>query len=188
MNGIVTVPANLHSALFFLKRYLALSPRIQAELLALKRAVKRFGRVEVIWAEQWGDLLEEGTGRPYRWRPSEMVQPLSDELHAWFKGNAAKATRPVKRKRPNPWGLYDVHGNVWEWCNDFFSESYQEHGEAQDPRGPASGEERVMRGGSWATGAKSCRSSARNSETPRFADACFGTEAYGFRCVRRVAE
>jgi len=99
VDGIVTVPANLHSALFFLRYYLALSPRIQAELLALKRAMKRFGRVEVAWAEQWGDLLEEGTGGPYRWQPSEMVQPLSDELHDWFKGNERYA-REMERHQP----------------------------------------------------------------------------------------
>lgn len=99
MCGIVTVPANLHSALFFLRNYLALSPRAQAELLALKRVVKRFGRVEVAWAEQWGDLLEEGTGRPYNWQPSEMVQPLSDEINAWFKGNERYA-RELERHQP----------------------------------------------------------------------------------------
>ena len=108
--------------------------------------------------------------------------------HAWFKGNAARTTHPVKGKGSNPWGLYDVHGNVWEWCNDFSGESYSGQGKGQDPRGPASGEERVMRGGSWAGSAESCRSSTRSSETPRFADACFGSEAYGFRCVRRAPE
>ncbi len=99
LSGVVTVPANLHSALFFLRYYLALSPRVQAELLALKRAAKRFGRAEVAWGEQWGDLLEHGTGRPYRWRPSEMVQPLNDELHAWFKGNE-RYTREMERCQP----------------------------------------------------------------------------------------
>ncbi|MQY63796.1 MAG: hypothetical protein GH143_05780 [Calditrichaeota bacterium] len=99
MSGVVTVPANLHSALFFLRYYLALSPGIQAELLALKRVAKRFGRAEVAWGEQWGDLLEHDTGRPYRWRPSEMVQPLNDELHAWFKGNE-RYMREMERSQP----------------------------------------------------------------------------------------
>jgi formylglycine-generating enzyme required for sulfatase activity len=103
---------------------------------------------------------------------------------AWFKGNAKGTTHPVSRKNPNPWGLYDMHGNVAEWCNDFISEDYRGQHEQNNPCGPDSGEERVLRGGSWADSRESCRSSARNSETPQFADACFGTEMYGFRCVR----
>ena len=92
----------------------------------------------------------------------------------------------MKQKIANPWGLYDMHGNVSEWCNDFYSEGYHRQGETTDPCGPASGEERVLRGGSWATSHAACRSSARASEAPGFADVCFGYEAYGFRCVRRA--
>ncbi len=99
LGGIVTVPANLHSAVFFLRCYLALSPGVQAELVALKRAVEKYGRVSVAWAEQWGDLLEDDTERPYSWQPTEMVQPLDDELHAWFKGNERYA-RELERHQP----------------------------------------------------------------------------------------
>jgi formylglycine-generating enzyme required for sulfatase activity len=106
--------------------------------------------------------------------------------HAWFKKNAAKTTHAVGEKRPNPWGLFDMHGNVAEWCNDFYSEAYQPEADATDPRGPTSGKERVLRGGSWASSDAACRSSARASETPGFADVCFGYETYGFRCIRRA--
>ena len=106
--------------------------------------------------------------------------------HAWFKENAGKTTHPIGQKSPNPWGLYDMHGNVAEWCNDFYGEGYGPEGEVADPRGPASGEERVLRGGSWASSAQGCRSSARASQPPGLADVCFGYEAYGFRCVRRA--
>jgi len=108
--------------------------------------------------------------------------------YAWFKKNAGKTTHPVKQKAPNPWDLHDMHGNVSEWCKDFHAESYDRISDREDPRGPASGEQRVLRGGSWATGGASCRSSARQNETPGFADVCFGYEAYGFRCVRRALQ
>ncbi len=103
-----------------------------------------------------------------------------------MKENAARTTHPVCEKPPNPWGLYDMHGNVAEWCNDFYAPGYGAAAEAVDPRGSASGTERVLRGGSWSSGAEACRSSARAGETPGLADVCFGYEAYGFRCVRRA--
>jgi hypothetical protein len=84
MSAIVSVPASIHSALFFLKSYYARSPEIHGQLLAIRRAAKKFGRTEVIWAEHWGDLLEQETGAVYTWEPAEMIQPLRDEIKAWF--------------------------------------------------------------------------------------------------------
>ncbi len=103
---------------------------------------------------------------------------------AWFKPNAGQTTHPVGQKTPNPWGLFDMQGNVAEWCNDFYSETAYANSPARDPHGPARGEKCVLRGGSWRTGEDACRFSARNSETVRFADACFGSDACGFRCVK----
>jgi formylglycine-generating enzyme required for sulfatase activity len=80
-----------------------------------------------------------------------------------------------------------MHGNVSEWCHDYYSDRYGPESEGEDPCGPASGEMRVVRGGCWDTGEDTSRSSARASESPGFVDVCFKREAYGFRCVRRAA-
>lgn len=122
-------------------------------------------------------------GSATRWSFGDDAGKL--ERYGWFKKNSEKTTHSVKQKDPNPWGLYDMHGNVAEWCQDAYAEQYRS-GETKDPRGPDSGEERVLRGGSWSTADGSCRSAARASATPVFADACFGSESYGFRCVRRA--
>jgi formylglycine-generating enzyme required for sulfatase activity len=107
--------------------------------------------------------------------------------YAWFRDNSSERTHPVGTKKPNPWGLYDMYGNVGEWCQDVFDEKY-------DPTRPpvTSGSskptaKRVLRGGSWSSGAPKCRSSSRSGESPgSFADACFARADIGFRCVRRA--
>ena len=131
---------------------------------------------------EWEYACRAGTQEKY----SFGSDPARLKTSAWFKANASQAPHPVGQKAPNPWGLYDMHGNVTEWCQDIYSENYYQQNESQDPRGPSVGDKRVLRGGSWRASEDACRSSARNSETPRFADACFGSDAYGFRCVRRA--
>ncbi len=105
--------------------------------------------------------------------------------HAWFAGNAKKKTHPVGCKEPNAWGLYDMHGNVAEWCNDFYAPDYYATSPAENPRGPAEGDKNVLRGGHWGASAQSCTSAARVGEEPGFSDACFARDAIGFRCVRK---
>jgi formylglycine-generating enzyme required for sulfatase activity len=104
--------------------------------------------------------------------------------YAWFEGNSGQRPRPVGRKLPNPFGLFDMLGNVWQWCNDFYKVDYYEGSPRQDPKGPESGDNKVVRGGSWAAEANQCRSSFRYYEDPSYTDVCFGYDIYGFRCVR----
>jgi formylglycine-generating enzyme required for sulfatase activity len=81
--------------------------------------------------------------------------------YAWYRDNSGGTTHPVGQKLPNPWGLYDMHGNVWEWCQDWHGDYYA-GGVALDPQGPATGSARVYRGGAWTSYARDCRSAARS--------------------------
>ena len=68
---------------------------------------------------------------------------------AWYDGNSGSKTHPVGQKRPNAFGLYDMHGNVWEWCWDGYEERYYANSPADDPLGPSQAAGRVIRGGGW---------------------------------------
>ncbi len=83
--------------------------------------------------------------------------------YGWFGGGSIQA---VGQKRANAWRLYDVHGNVWEWCQDWYGGDYYAKSPADDPTGPSSGVDRVLRGGGWSYAAGNCRSAYRGSNTP----------------------
>ena len=83
--------------------------------------------------------------------------------YAWYKANSGDKTHPVGERKPNAWGLYDVHGNVWEWCRDWYDEGYYVVSPADDPLGPSNGSSYVVRGGGWINPAGLCRSADRNS-------------------------
>ncbi|MBC8870391.1 MAG: formylglycine-generating enzyme family protein [Planctomycetes bacterium] len=111
------------------------------------------------------------------------------KTYAWYKENANKRTQPVGQKKPNPAGLYDMHGNVAEWCNDKYDEDYYKHSPERNPRGPADGEKYALRGGAWNSSAVGCRSAYRSGESPgSFADSCFARPDIGFRCVRNLEQ
>ncbi len=105
--------------------------------------------------------------------------PDYDELgeYAWFFENSVDRIRAVGQKRPNAWGLHDMHGNSVEWCLDWYAESLP-GGTVTDPRGPNSGSKRVYRGGGWNGNGQDCRSARRAGGPPdRRDDEC------GFRVV-----
>src|SRR5262249_43547569 len=88
-------------------------------------------------------------------------------------------THPVGTKQANGFGLYDMHGNVWEWCQDWYSENYYSQSPSEDPTGPGTGSNRVKRGGGWSFIALICRSAGRRGNPPGFR---YGD--LGFRLVR----
>ena len=112
-----------------------------------------------------GALTEETCG----------VDAVLDAL-GWYCGNAGPATHPVKSKQANAAGMYDMHGNVWEWCWDWYR---AEGPSPSEPAGPAAGLQRVIRGGSWYYYARECRSASRAPYYPNSAD-----DIVGFRVAR----
>jgi formylglycine-generating enzyme required for sulfatase activity len=84
-----------------------------------------------------------------------------DEV-AWYDGNSGNKTHPVGQKGPNELGLYDMSGNVWEWCGDWYGSGYYQNSPAINPKGPTSESSRVDRGGCWYRNAQYCRSSFRS--------------------------
>jgi len=90
----------------------------------------------------------------------------------WYKGNTGGKLHPVGEKEPNPFGLYDMHGNVWEWCTDWFGKYGK--GREVDPQGPDEGGRRVLRGGSWIDRAWFCRSASRDWSHPGSRSGIFG--------------
>jgi formylglycine-generating enzyme required for sulfatase activity len=85
--------------------------------------------------------------------------------HSWNIENSDGRPHPVGQKKPNDWGLFDMHGNVWEWCSDWWQESYT-NAKDKDPQGPANGTSRVLRGGCWRSPPSSCRSAVRSGCSP----------------------
>ncbi len=97
--------------------------------------------------------------------------------YAWYMDNSNERPHPVKMKKPNAWGINDMHGNIWEWCQDWYGEYHV--GISDNPKGAMKGDSRVLRGGAWNYRAEACRSSSRIRHAPEFS-----ANHIGFRLVK----
>jgi len=111
-------------------------------------------------------------GSKTKWSFGDDESAVGD--YAWYDDNSGSTTHPVGEKKPNAWGLYDMHGNVWEWCSDGYGE--YEAGVVSDPTGTESASARVGRGGGWRYSAAGCRSAYRLRYSPSVR-----SDALGFR-------
>ncbi|MCX5794253.1 MAG: formylglycine-generating enzyme family protein [Elusimicrobia bacterium] len=125
---------------------------------------------------EWEKAARGGTDAKYSFGDDETR--LGD--YAWYIDNSSGTTHPVGAKKPNPYGLYDMIGNVYEWVSDRYGEDYYGKSPPRNPPGPGSGGARVLRGGSWGNTAYYCRSANRYSSAPRV-----GYDLRGFRCSGR---
>ncbi|SFM29104.1 formylglycine-generating enzyme family protein [Methanolobus profundi] len=126
---------------------------------------------------EWEYACRAGTDTKYFFGDSDAELGT----YAWYYGNSEHNTHPVGRKRPNPWGLYDMHGNVWEWCQNRHHRNYEEalaEGTAWDTVGSIG---IVLRGGGWVSYPDKCCSSCRSSY-----DSDYGSYSLGFRLLRSV--
>ena len=120
---------------------------------------------------EWEYACRAETQTQYNYGSDSGAQ-LAD--YAWYSDNCRNTTHPVGELAPNAWGLYDMYGNVWEWCLDWHSESLP-GGSVTDPRGPKSGAHPVDRGGSWYDGYWNCTSAVRDDESwPLLVDGMVG--------------
>ncbi|TAL35332.1 MAG: formylglycine-generating enzyme family protein [Spirochaetes bacterium] len=109
---------------------------------------------------EWEYACNAGGQNTYFWG-NEM-----DGEYCWYSGNSGRQTHPVGTRRSNIWGLYDMNGNVWEWCGDWYGDKYYSDSPEQNPQGPADGKYRILRGGSWGSHDVITRSAYRHWSDP----------------------
>jgi len=123
----------------------------------------------------------ETTGAMANQNPEDLSRgyaPVHENM-GWYSGNSDGTTHPVAILEPNAWNIYDMHGSVWEWCQDRYAEDIAGSDNVTDPVGPYSGWGRIIRGGSWAFAAVCSRSANRKFVTENIA-----VPNIGFRLVR----
>lgn len=128
---------------------------------------------------EWEHAARGGTQTPYSFGDST----ADAEGHAWYLVNANRQTLPVGRKKSNPFGLHDVHGNVWEWVADAYDPLYYQRSPTLDPANAVSSPARSMRGGGWLTLIEDLRTANRG-----WARGDVGSRMVGFRVLREIPE
>jgi formylglycine-generating enzyme required for sulfatase activity len=123
---------------------------------------------------QWEYACRAGTTTAYSF--GDDPKDLGD--FGWFFDNSGGHTHPVSGKKPNPWGLYDMHGGIFQWCTDFYDKGYYGKGPAKDPQNLDKADSRVVRGGCWHAISRLCRSANRN-----WSKQDVSTYDFGFRVV-----
>jgi len=140
---------------------------------------------QVSWNDIQGFIrkLNATTGKNYRlpteaeWEyaarsggKKEKYSGTDDSLddYAWYSSNSGNKTHSVGQKKPNGLGIYDMTGNVWEWCSDSYGEKYYGESPRDNPQGPSSSSYRVLRGGGWSNGAQSSRAAIRSWDSPDY--------------------
>ena len=124
----------------------------------------------------WGDNNDDSVIKQYAWYKRDADEDSWTVPHSEHSG-----TQPVGRMKPNPWGLYDMSGNVWEYCSDRFDRNYYSNSPVQDPQGPSVGDSRIIRGGCWTNGPEYLGSCVRVGTRTNT-----GGNDTGFRVVREV--
>ena len=127
---------------------------------------------------QWEYACRAGSSTVYCFGDDSSL--LSD--YAWYNDNSGEKTHSVGQKKPNALGLYDMHGNVWEWCQDWYDSDYYKNSTSVDPKGRSTGSTRILRGGGWMSGPRDCRSAYRLGSDPDYR--WYGI---GFRVVLSVS-
>jgi formylglycine-generating enzyme required for sulfatase activity len=124
---------------------------------------------------EWEYVCRAGTDTRYQFGSD----PKGLDAYGWAAANSEGKTHPVGQKKPNAWGLYDMYGNLSEWCSDWYAADYYRNSPVDDPLGPTEGKFRVSRGGSWITESEICCSAHRDWILPRVAY----DPHFGFRVV-----